>query len=351
MADVQFAPPVHRLTSPPNGASSPPPPPPPAAVPVPPAPPVAAPVAAVRLSEPVPVIRDTSNAPAINFQEFLQPKAEVRPTKKKKKGGSRLFSILILLGMIGGAGFYFRNAAPVQKLLGRDQPAAPLPAIPFVRPTVTTAEYTIVLSAVQNGVPNNVTTLVKEDYVSGLGQSTVQSQVAGTFTTSQEIRTRESIFHPGQAFGKEWSRQPRVAETPSPFDAPEFIPMIQEIIDQPLRDAMKPTSSKATETNGVTISSLTYVIERARVPEIAPAIFARAPWLFDVPNATKLTVNVTYDETGLVRHLYLGVDPPQPGTGTDATWVTSYSLDVTALQAPVDITVPLDVVDVPVGTP
>jgi hypothetical protein len=64
-----------------------------------------------------------------------------------------------------------------------------------------------------------------------------------------------------------------------------------------------------------------------------------------------LTVNVTYDENGLVRHLYLGVDPPQPGTGSDATWVTSYSLDVTALEAPVDITVPLDVVDVPAGTP
>ena len=297
------------------------------------------------------MIRDTSNVPAINFQEFLQPKADVRPTKKKKKSGGRLLSILLLLGMVGGAAYYFRNAGPVQKLLGRDQPAAPLPTIPFARPTLTSAEYTITLSAVQNGVPNNVTTLVKEDYVAGLGQSTVESQIGGAFATSQEIRTRESIFHPGQAFGKEWSRQPRVAETPSPFDAPEFIPMIEDIVDQSLRDAMKPTSSKATETNGITISSLTYVIERAKVPEIAPAIFARAPWLFDVPNSTTLTVNVTYDETGLVRHLYFGVDPPQPGTGTDATWVTSYSLDVTALAAPVDITVPLDAVDVPVGTP
>lgn len=298
------------------------------------------------------MIRDTSNVPAINFQEFLQPKSDGRPTKKTKKSGSSKFlSILVLLGMVGGAAYYFRNAAPVQKLLGHDQPAAPLPTIPFARPIFPSAEYTITLSAVQNGVPNNVTTLVKEDYVADLGQSTVESQVGGAFATSQEIRTIDSIFHPGQAFGKEWSRQPRVAETPSPFDVREFIPMIEDIVDQPLRDAMKPTSSKATETNGITISSLTYVIERAKVPEIAPAIFARIPWLFDVPNATTLTVNVTYDETGLVRHLYFGVDPPQPGTGSDATWVTSYSLDVTALAAPVDILVPLDAVDVPVGTP
>jgi hypothetical protein len=298
------------------------------------------------------VVRDTSsNVPAINFQEFLQPKPEVRPTKRKKKRGKKLLTSVVLLGILGGGTYYFRNTGPVQKLLGRVQPAAPLPAVPFARPIMTSAEYSITLTAVQNGVPNNVTTSVKEDYVNGLGLSTVESQTGGTFTTAQEIRTSESLFHPGQAFGKEWSRQPRIPEAPSPYDAPTFIPMIEEIIDQPLRDAMKPTSSRATDTNGITMSSLTYVIDRAKVPEIAPAIFARTPWLFDVPNATTLTVNVTYDENGLVRHLYLGVDPPQPGTGSDATWVTSYSLDVTALEAPVDITVPLDVVDVPAGTP
>ena len=55
-----------------------------------------------------------------------------------------------------------------------------------------------------------------------------------------------------------------------------------------------------------------------RFPGIAPAIFARVPWLFDVPNASTLTVKVSYDETGLVRQLFFGVDPPQAGTGVDA---------------------------------
>ncbi|MEY2581537.1 MAG: hypothetical protein QOE09_1386 [Ilumatobacteraceae bacterium] len=354
MADVQFAPPVQRLTSPPHNASNPPPPPLPAPEPAQKtpviAPVIAAPVPSVRLSAPAPVVRDTSNAPAINFQEFL-PKPEPRPTQRKKKRSKKLLTTVVLLGLAGGAGYYFRDVSPVQKLLGRHTPAAPLPEVPFVRPAVTSAEYSIMLSAVQNGVPNNVTTLVKEDYAANIGQSTVESQIGGAFTTTQEIRTVDAIFHPGQAFGKEWSRQPRVPEAPSPYDTVEFLPMIEQIIDQPLRDAMKPTSSMETKTNGVTISSLTYVIARAKVPEIAPAIFERAPWLFDVPNATTLTVNVTYDATGLVRHLFLGVDPPQPGTGSGATWVTSYSFDVTALNAPVDITVPLDVVDVPVGTP
>jgi hypothetical protein len=131
----------------------------------------------------------------------------------------------------------------------------------------------------------------------------------------------------------------------------ELIPMINDIIDQPLRTATEPTSSKSTKTDGVVITTLTYVLDRARVPEIAPAIFARVPWLFDVPNAPTLTVEVSYDDTGLVRHLYLGVDPPQPGTGSDATWVTSYAMDVQVLNGTVAITIPVDTVDVPPGTP
>jgi hypothetical protein len=286
------------------------------------------------------------------FQDFLQPaKSDSRPVKRKKKRGKKLLITVVLLGMIGGAGYYFRNAAPIQKLLGRAPAALPLPDVPFARPNLTSAEFSITLSAVQNGVPSNLTTKVAEDYSTGLAQSTIESQVGGAFTTTQEIRTPESVFHPGQAFGKEWSRQPRVPETPVPYDAAEFIPMINDIVDQPLRDAVEPTSSTLKEINGINISTLTYVLDRARVPEIAPAIFARVPWLFDVPNATTLTVTVSYDDNGLVRHLYLGVDPPQPGTGSDSTWVTSYLMDVTSLNAPVSIPVPLDVVDVPVGTP
>jgi hypothetical protein len=216
---------------------------------------------------------------------------------------------------------------------------------------VTSAEYAITLSAVQNGVPNNVTTKVQEDYVAKIGQSTVDSQVGGQFASTQEIRTIDSVYRPGQAYGKEWSRQPAVPETPSPYDAPTFIPMIDDIVDQTLRTTTEPTSSKSDEVDGLTITTLTYVLDRAKVPEIAPAIYARVPWLFDVPNATTLTVEVSYDESGLVRHLFLGVDPPQPGTGSDATWVTSYLLDVTALNTPLSVVIPLDVVDVPAGTP
>ena len=352
MADLQFAPPLQRLTSPPQLASSPPPPPPPpAVVPASPAPAAFEPSPALRLSAPVPVIRPSGAVPAISLQELVHPKPEVRPVKHKKKRSKKLLTTVALFGMVGGGGYYFRDAAPVQKVLGRPQAVAPLPDVRFVRPTVTSSEFSITLSAVQNGVPNNVTTNVQEDYLTGVAQTTVESQTGGAFTTTQEIRTRDSVFRPGQAFGKEWSRQPQAPETPSPYDVAAFIPMIEDIVDQPLRDAMKPTTSKATQVNGEPMTSLTYVIDRAKVPEIAPAIFARAPWLFDVPNATKLTVNVTYDKSGLVRHLSLGVDPPQPGTGSDATWVTSYSLDVTTMNAPLAIMVPTDVVDVPVGTP
>jgi hypothetical protein len=346
MADVQFAPPVQRLTSPPQvapGSNPPPPPPPTPAVPVP----------ALRLSAPVPITRTTTSVPVLNLQELMQPsKAEARPAQRKKKRGKKLLTFVLLLAVAGGAGFIFRNSGLVQRVLGNDE-IAPLPDVPFVRPTITSAEYAVTLSAVQNGVPNNVTTKVREDFVSGFGESTVESQTGGTFTTTQEIRTRESLFRPGQAYGKLWSRQPRVPETPSPYDVDSYIPMIDDIVDHPLREAMKPTSSKLSEVNGVKITTLTYVLDRSKVPGIAPAIWARVPWLFDVPNASTLTVKVSYDETGLVRNLYFGVDPPQAGTGVDAAWVTSYSLDVTSIDLPVAIDVPvdIDVVDVPAGTP
>ncbi|MEO7372158.1 MAG: hypothetical protein ABI949_10940 [Ilumatobacteraceae bacterium] len=270
--------------------------------------------------------------------------------KNKRKRSKKLPTFVVLLALLGGGAYYFRNSASAQRLLGHNK-AAPLPDAPFVRPGVNSAEYSITLSAVQNGVPNNVTTNVTEDYANGLAQTTVDSQIGGVFTTTQEIRTRESVFRPGQAFGAEWTRQPVVPEAPNQFDASTFIPMIDEIVDQPLRDAMRPSTSKAVKVNGHTISSLTYVIDRASVPEIAPAIFARVPWLFDVPNATTLTVKVSYDESGLVQDLFFGVDPPQPGTGSGLTWVTSYSMNVKSVNALVSIVVPINVIDVPAGTP
>ena len=72
----------------------------------------------------------------------------------------------MFVGLVGGVGYHFRNAAPVQRVLHRHAPAAPLPAVPFARPDITSAEYSITLSAVQNGVPNNVTTKVRADFLS-----------------------------------------------------------------------------------------------------------------------------------------------------------------------------------------
>ena len=351
MADVSFAPPLQRLTPPSPIASVPPPPPP---VPAPVAAPTPAPVPpALRLSAPVPVVQNTNSVPAVSLHDFLQPtKTDVRPSKKKKKKrGKKLLTMIVFLGLVGGVGYFLRDAAPVQKLLGHQPPIAPLPDTPMVRPNLTSAEYTVTLSAVENGVPKNVTTKVQEDFANRLGQSTVESQSGGTFTTTREIRTAEVLFRPGQAYGKEWSRQPRAPEAPSPFDTADFIPMVDNIVDMPLRQATKPTKSKSKETDGVNITTLTYVLDRAQVPEIAPAIFARVPWLFDVPNATTLTVQVSYDDSGLIRHLFLGVDPPQPGTGVGATWVTGYLLDVASINAPVSVVIPLDVIDVPAGTP
>lgn len=320
-------------------------------MPPPPGAPGAAPPAQLRLSPPTPWTRENTGAQAISFQDLLQPsKLDTRSHKRKKKHGRKLLSYVLFLGLLGGVAYAVRNTAPVQRVLGHEK-AAPLPETPFARPIFTSAEYSVTLSAVQNGVPKNVTTKVRADYVRSMIESTVESQVGGAFTTVQEIRTTDFIFRPSADPAAGWTRQPRTPEATSPYDVQTFIPMVNDIIDQPLRDAAKPTVSKTTRLRDVDVSALTYVIDRARVPEIAPAIFARVPWLFDVPNASSLTVEVTYDKTGLVRHLAFRVDPPQPGTGSDATWITSYSMDIEQLNTPEAIDVPINAVDVPVGTP
>jgi hypothetical protein len=243
-----------------------------------------------------------------------------------------LVSFVFLLGLLGGAAYVFRNTAPVQRALGHEEAAAPLPELPFTRPTITSAEYSITLSAVQN-------------------RTTVESQMGGVFTTAEEIRTLDFLYRPGADAAAPWTRQPRTPETATAFDLATFIPIVNDVVDQPLRDSVQPKSSHVSHIGEIEVTVLTYVLDRARVPEIAPAIYARVPWLFDVPNAATLTVEVAYDETGVVRHLAFRVDPPQPGTGSDATWVTSYTMDVTSLNTPVSIVVPFNAVDVPVGTP
>ena len=304
----------------------------------------------LRLSPVSTPVRDTGSLPALSFQELLQPaKTDIRPRKRKKKRGRKLVVLVLLVGGVGG--YMFRNAEPVQRLFGHGHEAKPLPVQPFVRPNITSAEYTVTLAAVQNGVPNNVTTTVKADYINGVGESTVESQNGGEFSTSDEIRTRDFLFHPDPATIDAWTRQPRVADVVSPYDTAAFIPMIDGIVDQTLRDATEPQSSRSEKLGETTITTLKYRLDRARVPEIAPAIYAMVPWLYDVPNATTLTVEVSYDDSGLVRHLFFGVDPPQPGTGAGATWVTGYTLDVTAVDLPIAITVPATFVDVPAGTP
>ncbi len=343
MADVSFAPPLQRLTMPPEGAPVPPPP-----------PPAMATAPAPRLSPPSigPMRNPTGSMPAVSFQDLIGPsKLETRPLKRRKKRGKKLLTMLVLVGLVGGAGYYFRNAQIVQRVLGHQAAAAPLPDLPFVRPTITSAEYSLTLSAVQNGAPNNVTTAVRADYLGHITESSVESQVGGVFTTTHEVRTADSLFRPGEAMGAMWTRQPVPPGTQTTYESPNFIPMINDIIDQTLRDAAQPSESKSEQVGESTISSLTYVIDRARVPEIAPALFARVPWLFDVPNATTLTVDVSYDESGLVRHLDFRVDPPQPGTGSDASWVTSYTMDVTSLNSPLTIVIPVGAVDVPAATP
>ena len=307
--------------------------------------------AQLRLSPPAPWTRENTGAQAISFQDLLQPsKIDHRQNKRKKKYVRKFFSWVILLGLIGGTAYAVRNTGPVQRILGHKQ-AAPLPDTPFARPPLTSAEYSVTLSAVQNGVPNNVTTRVRADFAANTIEATTESQTGGTFTTTQEIRTSEFVYTPNADPAMGWTRQARTPDLASPYDVATFIPMVNDIIDQPLRQGAKPKVSKTAKRGGVDVSVLTYVIDRARVPEIAPAIYARVPWLFDVPNASTLTVEVTYDKSGLVRHLAFRVDPPQPGTGSDATWITSYSMDIDELNTPEPIEIPVNAVDVPVPTP
>ena len=190
MADVRFAPPLQRLTSPPEGAPVPPPPP---AVAAPPAP---------RLSPPIghPDPRDRRAASRRSASRTSsQPKTDTRPTQAQEEARQEADHLRgVRSAWSVASATTSATPQPVQRVLRHKSAAAPLPAVPFVRPTVTSAEYSITLSAVQNGVPNNVTTKVRADYLQRPpARAPSRARSAGRSPTSQEIRTRDSIFRPG----------------------------------------------------------------------------------------------------------------------------------------------------------
>ena len=165
MADVQFAPPLQRLTSPPTvspvtstsaarccaGPSS----------------------AQLRLLLPSLLPHcacplrcrrsaTTGSAPVMTLQDIFQPaKSEVRPVKRKKKRGKKLLTTVVLLGLTGGAGVLLPQCcADPEAARSRTLPRLRSPMCHSCGRTITSAEYSITLSAVQNGVPSNLTTKV-----------------------------------------------------------------------------------------------------------------------------------------------------------------------------------------------
>ena len=211
MADVQFAPPLQRLTSPPRVASAPPPPPPSADAGNPhssrskrqlPSRPAASVTAAVRSR---PSIRDTSG-PGPRLQEILMPnKSEDRPTssrsgrRRRRSRGKKLDLGCCSSGWSAALPTSFATRRPSEVLVRSVVDSASRHAIRATQP-----HQRRVLGH-PLGRPERRTQQRHDQGAAGLRcrawSEHDETQVAAVFTSTQEIRTAESVFRPGQAPG------------------------------------------------------------------------------------------------------------------------------------------------------
>ena len=252
MADVQFAPPLQRLTSPPQVASGPA-----ASAPADPGtrhsgdPCANSPATGHTTAVVAPPSGSPRHQPGA--QPPGSPAAEQRdtpspqPTGRSRSRRKKLLVLVVLFCVIGGAGLTFRNAAAMQKLLGARHSTAHA-ARRAIRPAASNERriHSHPVGRAERRAQQRHDQGARRLRSTGVGESTVESQIGGVFTTTTGVPHRRLDLPPGPGLRQALESTASCSGNAEPIRPADFIPMIDDIVDQPLRDAMQPTSSKST---------------------------------------------------------------------------------------------------------
>ncbi len=274
-------------------------------------------------SDPIAAAASSSNphamAAAAHFATMRQAATmpSVKPVRGRKKRRSRrpLVVTVLVLGLLGGAGYLGRETAFATRLKGDGYDSSLLPMIVYERPNPGTLDGTVILDGVwsQDGVATTDEIFV--DFIMNPTTGDEQREVRQTRRSIEDGETvdppldaaswesvslEESTYREPDSEGGAWQQSPRVRG--AWVSKLSNIWMYQDVIDHSLR-RVTPVSVTDETIGGVEVTTYLWSIPIGEYWTSAPFVAARLP----LPELTTLdspvTLTISVDSAGLVRVL------------------------------------------------
>jgi hypothetical protein len=297
--------------------------------------------------------------------QFL-PEVRSSPRPPRKRRG-RFVMLLVLLAAAGGAVYMLvlRESDPATDDAATDlstatrgevvDEGAALPDLTFDRPQLTSATWTetmtdLVLDDAGAAQIASTEINVSMDYSLSMMRMDLAGSGPGNERNATVVITPEHSYSPGDAFGAPWTRSPRTSQpSATSMDSPDYLDVYQDRVTETMRANATNVTTTTSVVGGVSMTAFTFDIDLADLPGMdtidVPSIVN--------PDLFKGHMEITIDDTGLVRHWHFALDEALMrealAAGSESTPLT-FGGDVTSVNQPVDIQLPTDFIDEPASS-
>ncbi len=263
-------------------------------------------------------------AAAAHFASMRQAATmpSVKPMRGKKKRRSRRPMVVkvLVLGLLGGAGYLGRDTAFATRLKGDGYDSSILPMIVYERPNPGTVDGTLILDGVwsQDGVAatdelfvdfiNNPTTGDERREFRQTRRSIEDGETIDPpmdATSWESISLEESTYREPHTEGGAWQQSPRNRD--AWVSKLSNIWMYQDVIDHSLRRVTPVTVTDET-IGGVEVTTYLWSIPIGEYRTSAPFVAARLPLPELETSDSLVTLTISVDSAGLVRVLEVALE-------------------------------------------
>ncbi len=256
-------------------------------------------------------------AAAAHFATMRQAAAmpSVKPVRGRKKRRSRrpLVVKVLVLGLLGGAGYLGRDTAFATRLKGDGYDSSILPMIVYERPNPGTVDGTMIRYEVivENGVASHAESFI--DFVTHPSTSDSILEVRQTWNSVENgalvdpplsISTRDLIMIGDESYGEPtevgapWERAARLDQLPLSGKATVW--MYQDVIDHSLR-RVAPLSVTDETIARVEVTTYDWAIPSGEFRRSAPFAAEMFPISEVAAPDSPVTLTISVDAAGLVR--------------------------------------------------
>ncbi len=246
----------------------------------------------------------------------------VKPVRGRKKRRSRrpLVVKVLVLGLLGGAGYLGRETAFATRLKGDGYDSSLLPMIVYERPKPGTVDGTSTRYSVnvEGGVVAHEEVFI--DFVTNPSTSDTAVELRQTYNSlengelvdpPQQVSTRETIaigsvlYTEAAEEGAPWEQGPRLKQ--EPLSGTATVWMYQDVVDHSLRRVI-PLSVIDETIGGVEVTTYQWVIPRGEYRGSAPFVAARFPLVEMSTPESPVTLTISVDSEGIVRVVDVGLE-------------------------------------------